>query len=84
MSVDGFIKFWKKSPTGIEFVKTIKAHLSRISSSTLSQNETRLATVSSKDRSLKVFDVVNFDVMNMLSLKFTPDVCQFIHKQEDF
>lgn len=26
-SVDGFVKFWKKQPTGVEFVKMYRAHL---------------------------------------------------------
>ena len=38
-STDGFLKFWKKAETGIEFVKTFRAHLSKISGVALSQNE---------------------------------------------
>jgi peptidylprolyl isomerase domain and WD repeat-containing protein 1 len=26
-SIDGYVKFWKKQPIGIEFVKTYRAHL---------------------------------------------------------
>ena len=49
MSVDGFLKFWKKVQGGIEFVKTFRAHAGKISGCTLSSNESRLATVSPKD-----------------------------------
>ena len=49
MSVDGYIKFWKKIQSGIEFVKTFKAHLGKITGCSLSSNEQRLATVCSKD-----------------------------------
>jgi hypothetical protein len=44
----------------------------------------RLATVSGHDSALKVFDVVNFDLMHMIKLKFIPDVCEFIHKSSSF
>lgn len=44
-STDGFLKFWKKAATGVEFVKTFRAHLSKISGVALSKNEQRLATV---------------------------------------
>lgn len=75
LSVDGFLKFWKKVQGGIEFVKTFRAHAGKISGCTLSSNEMRLATVSPRDSALKVFDVVNFDQMHMIKLKFVPDQC---------
>lgn len=84
MSVDGYLKFWKKVQGSIEFVKTFRAHLGKITGCSLSSNETRLATVSGKDCSMKVFDVVNFDLMHMIKLKFVPDVCEFIHKKASF
>ena len=31
-SIDGFLKFWKKAVVGIEFIKTFRAHLYKISS----------------------------------------------------
>lgn len=39
MSSDGYLKFWKKISKGIEFVKTFKAHLGKITGSSLSSNE---------------------------------------------
>ena len=39
MSVDGYLKIWKKVQNGIEFVKTFRAHLGKITGSTLSSNE---------------------------------------------
>jgi peptidylprolyl isomerase domain and WD repeat-containing protein 1 len=54
-------------------VKTFRAHLGKTTGASLSSSETRLATVSSKDSALKVFDVVNFDLMHMIKLKFVPD-----------
>jgi peptidylprolyl isomerase domain and WD repeat-containing protein 1 len=84
MSVDGFLKFWKKVQGGVEFVKTFRVHSGKITGSSLSSNEQRLATVSSKDQTLKVFDVVNFDLMHMIKLKFTPELCEFINKHSSF
>ena len=49
MSVDGFLKFWKKVQNGLEFVKTFRAHVGKITGSSLSSNEQRLATVCPKD-----------------------------------
>lgn len=43
---------------------------------------TLLCTVS-LDKSLKVFDVINFDMINMLKLDFTPSQCCFIHSDRD-
>lgn len=84
MSVDGYLKFWKKTLNGIEFIKTFRAHLGKITGASLSSSETRLGTVCSKDGALKVFDVVNFDMMHKIQLKFTPDQCEFIHKASSF
>jgi peptidylprolyl isomerase domain and WD repeat-containing protein 1 len=78
------LKFWKKTSSGIEFVKTFRAHLTKVSGCSLSSNEARLATVCSKDSALKMFDVVNFDLMHMIKLKFTPEVCEFINKSSSF
>jgi peptidylprolyl isomerase domain and WD repeat-containing protein 1 len=37
----------------------------------------------SVDKSLKVFDVVNFDMINMLRLEYVPFACSFIHSDRD-
>ena len=75
-SCDGHVKFWKKQPEGIEFVKHIRAHMSRwwivklhpkphplivgkIESMAASCNGFLLSTTSD-DKSLKIFDVINF------------------------
>ena len=36
VSIDGFLKFWKKAETGIELVKTFRAHTNKISGVALS------------------------------------------------
>lgn len=37
-----------------------------------------LCTISD-DKSLKVFEVVSFDLMNMLQFDYTPGHCEWIH-----
>jgi peptidylprolyl isomerase domain and WD repeat-containing protein 1 len=80
-SIDGYVKFWKKASEGIEFVKTYRAHLSKITGFALSQNEERLASVSALDMTYKVFDVANFDLMHMTKLTFVPSICCFVEKR---
>lgn len=37
----------------------------------------------SSDKSLKVFDVLNFDMVDMMKLDYTPSVIEWIHKPGD-
>jgi len=59
--VDGHLKLWKKQETGIEFVKHYRAHLTPITGVSASTDGQLFATVS-EDKTVKVFDVVNFGV----------------------
>lgn len=81
-SVDGHIKFWKKQKSGIEFVKHFRCHLTAITGMCDNFDGTLLCTIS-LDKSLKVFDVVNFDMINMLKLEYLPNNCSFIHSDKD-
>lgn len=58
-SQDGHIKFWKKQEIGIEFVKHFRTHLGNVQAISVNSTGTLLASISN-DKSLKVFDVVNF------------------------
>lgn len=58
-SCDGHIKFWKKLEEMIEFVKHFRSHLGAIQDLAANSSGTFLCSVSS-DKSLKVFDVINF------------------------
>ena len=58
-SIDGHVKFWKKTEKGIEFVKHFKSHLGAIIAIDVSYDGLYLATTS-VDKGLKVFDVINF------------------------
>ncbi|CAE6523014.1 unnamed protein product [Rhizoctonia solani] len=79
-SVDGHLKFWKKQDQGIEFVKHYRAHLSPIVAATASTDGTVVASVA-EDGSVKVFDVINFDMINMLKLDYTPKTAYWVHKR---
>ena len=78
-SADGHVKFWKKQPEGIEFVKHYRAHLGPIVGMSVSTDGLLLCTVSA-DQSIKVFDIINFDMINMFKLPYTPATCEWIHK----
>ena len=58
-SVDGVVKFWKKQAIGIEFVKQYRAHLGPVSCITVSADGS-LFVSASNDKTVKIFDVVNF------------------------
>lgn len=77
-SCDGHIKFWKKIEELIEFVKHFRSHLGPVQDLAANCSGSLLCSVSS-DKSLKVFDVVNFDMINMMRLDYTPLCCEWIH-----
>ncbi|KAF9077741.1 hypothetical protein BDP27DRAFT_1311599 [Rhodocollybia butyracea] len=78
-SVDGQLKLWKKQDNGIEFVKHYRAHLGPITGVSASTDGQMFATVAD-DGTAKVFDVVNFDMINIIKLGFTPHACCWVHK----
>ena len=45
-------------------------------------NGTLLCTIS-LDKSLKIFDVINFDMISMISLDYVPQAVSFIHSDHD-
>lgn len=81
-SIDGHLKFWKKTEEGIIFVKHFRAHLGNIQAISVNSSGTLLCTISN-DKSFKVFDVVNFDMINMNKLNFSPGYCEWIHGAGD-
>ncbi|CAI5441756.1 unnamed protein product [Caenorhabditis angaria] len=83
-SVDGHLKFWKKKyAEGVEFVKHFRCHLSDFSDISANSDGTLLATVCETDKTVKVFDIANFDMINMIKLDFPPRVAQWIHQPND-
>ena len=81
-SQDGHIKFWKKQEVSIEFVKHFRAHLGVINDAVVNANGSLLATVAG-DKAVKVFDVVNFDMINMIKLDYVPSCAAWVHKPGD-
>ncbi|KXN88078.1 Peptidyl-prolyl cis-trans isomerase cyp15 [Leucoagaricus sp. SymC.cos] len=79
-SVDGHLKLWKKQETGIEFVKHYRAHLTPITGVSASADGQLFATVS-EDQTAKVFDVVNFDMINIIKLGYVPHACCWVHRK---
>jgi peptidylprolyl isomerase domain and WD repeat-containing protein 1 len=77
-SIDGHVKFWKKQEEGVEFVKHFRAHLGTIEGLSISVDGLLMCTISS-DKSLKVFDVVNFDMITMIKLGYHPGCCDWVY-----
>ena len=77
-SIDGVVKFWKKDFGGIEFVKEFRAHEGEIQSVSVSADGRSFATAG-VDKSVKIFDVVTFDLLAMLSLEYAPKAVCWVH-----
>ncbi|KAG4978586.1 hypothetical protein JHK86_038060 [Glycine max] len=81
-SADGHLKFWKKKPIGIEFAKHFRSHLGPIEGLAVSIDGLLCCTISN-DRSVKIYDVVNFDMMVMIRLPYIPGAVDWVYKQGD-
>lgn len=81
-SCDGHIKFWKKSELGIEFVKHFRSHLGPITKIAGNCGGSLMCSAS-VDKALKIFDVVNFDMINMLKLEYVPATVEWVHGAGD-
>jgi peptidylprolyl isomerase domain and WD repeat-containing protein 1 len=79
-SVDGVVKFWKKVADGIEFVKEFKAHQGEIKAVSVSQDGRSFATAGA-DKSVKIFDVITFDLLSMLQLDYVPRCICWVHRK---
>ncbi|KAK9467813.1 hypothetical protein V1512DRAFT_222456 [Lipomyces arxii] len=72
VSDDGRIKVWKKRAKGVEFVKEFKAHEGRVAHISLGSDGKLFASAGGEDKKVSVLDVASFDVINILSLPYTP------------
>jgi peptidylprolyl isomerase domain and WD repeat-containing protein 1 len=77
-SLDGHLKFWKKKAEGVEFVKHYRSHPGAIVDLSASHDGEYLCTCGA-ERTVKVYDVVAFDMMGMLKLAFSPGCCAWIY-----
>ncbi|KAI1657835.1 hypothetical protein F4813DRAFT_61261 [Daldinia decipiens] len=78
-SADGVVKFWKKVEQGIEFIKEFKAHQGEVRSVSVSHDGRSFATAGI-DKTVKIFDVITFDLLAMLPLDYVPKCVCWIHK----
>lgn len=81
-SIDGHVKFWKKMEEGIEFVKHFRSHLGPITDLAANVNGAYMCTASA-DKSIKIFDIINFDMINMIKLDYVPLCAEWIHSSGD-
>ncbi|KAK2734153.1 hypothetical protein FQN57_001868 [Myotisia sp. PD_48] len=79
-SIDGVVKFWKKMAVGIEFVKEFRAHPGEIKGVSVTSDGRSFATIGS-DKTVKVFDVVTFDLLAVLNLDFVPGCVCWVHQR---
>ncbi|KOS16852.1 Peptidyl-prolyl cis-trans isomerase cyp15 [Escovopsis weberi] len=79
-SLDGVVKFWKKIGQGIEFVKQFKAHEGEITSVSVSRDGRSFATAGA-DETVKIFDVITFDLLAVLALKYAPRCVCWVHRK---
>lgn len=79
-SVDGVVKFWKKAAEGIESVKEFRAHTGEIRSVSVSQDGRSFATAGA-DKTIKIFDVITFDLLSILQLTNVPRSICWVHRR---
>ena len=77
-STDGIIKFWKKNYKNIIFLKKFKIYNSKITGLSLNFNQDYLSICSYKEMNIKIFDIKNIDLINILNLDFLPNLCQYL------
>ncbi|XP_078447411.1 cyclophilin71 [Wolffia australiana] len=81
-SIDGHLKFWKKKAIGIEFAKHFRSHLGPIEGLSVSADGLLCCTISD-DRSVKIYDVVNYDMMLMMRLPFVAGAVEWVFRHGD-
>ncbi|KAL6716253.1 Peptidyl-prolyl cis-trans isomerase cyp15 [Lecanora helva] len=79
-SIDGVVKFWKKAAVGIESVKEFRAHNGEIKSVSVSQDGRSFATAG-QDKTVKIFDIITFDLLTIFQLDFTPKTLCWVHRR---
>ncbi|CRG91345.1 peptidylprolyl isomerase domain and WD repeat-containing protein 1 [Talaromyces islandicus] len=79
-SVEGVVKFWKKMAVGVEFVKEFRAHVGEITSTSVSADGRSFATAGT-DKTVKIFDVITFDLLAMIKLDFSPRCVCWVHRR---
>lgn len=81
-SVDGQVSFWKKGAGGehVEFVKEFKAHTEELTGTSVSWDGRSFASCG-KDCTVKIWDVITFDLVAVLNMKKTPTCVCWVHSK---
>ena len=80
-SIDGRVKFWKKTATDIEFAKEYAAHEGTVLGSAVSQDGAIFATSGdADDKTIKLFDVVNVDLLAIFNLEQPAQCLCWVHR----
>jgi peptidylprolyl isomerase domain and WD repeat-containing protein 1 len=77
-SIDGAVKFWKKTREGVEFVKEFRAHSGEVRGVSVSADGRSFATCG-EDGTVKIFDVVTFDLLAVLNLDGVSGCVCWVH-----
>lgn len=81
-SIDGVVKFWKKGATSIEFAKEYRAHIGPVQCSSISADGAAFVTVGgAEDKTMKIFDVITFDLLSIINLMAAPTCVCWVHKR---
>eukprot|EP01065_Artemidia_motanka_P017257 TRINITY_DN20770_c0_g1_i2.p1 TRINITY_DN20770_c0_g1~~TRINITY_DN20770_c0_g1_i2.p1 ORF type:complete len:458 (+),score=98.57 TRINITY_DN20770_c0_g1_i2:47-1375(+) len=78
-SFDGHLKWWKKVPRGIVFVKHYRPHMGPFRACVSADGGLVATCAYTVDRSIKVFEVESFDMINMIRIDFNPGPVCFAH-----
>lgn len=80
--VAGWVKFWKKVATGIEFAKEYQGHEGRVLSAAVSQDGALFASSGDvDDKTIKLFDVANFDLLTIFNLDQPATSLCWVHRR---
>lgn len=81
-SVDGQVSFWKKiaGSEAVEFVKEFRAHTGNIKGVSVSWDGRSFASCG-EDRTIKIWDVVTFDLATVINLTKTPSSVCWVHRR---
>jgi peptidylprolyl isomerase domain and WD repeat-containing protein 1 len=67
----------------IKITRLILGHLHGFKDLTVNHNGTLLATICAEDKSAKIFDIPNFDMINILKLDFSPSAACWVYQSSD-
>jgi len=80
-SADGVVKFWKKVAEGIEFVKEFKVHDEGGITAVTASSDGRSFASCGSDQTIKVFDVITFDLLHIITVEYAPRTICWVHKK---